>query len=219
MASRRRESVSTSTRWRGRDATPGMRTRWTWSCLLLLVVACMMPVSSAASRRTASWAAIPTDALVVDSQVVPVKIDGAWQWVHQSEVELRKRQEASQPASITPSRTTRGQSQPTSDGDSASDDETEDDLESDADVDRSTNTTSATPTSTKAGDPSLNEPSPLPSPFDNNLDFNFTSNGGKSCPVYLNNLLTSAQFKACYPLSMLLQVRPRPHHFPCPTMC
>ncbi|KKA28096.1 hypothetical protein TD95_003616, partial [Thielaviopsis punctulata] len=46
---------------------------------------------------------------------------------------------------------------------------------------------------------------PLPSPMDANLDFNFTTNGGKSCPAFLNRLLEAEEFKACYPISMLLK--------------
>lgn len=48
--------------------------------------------------------------------------------------------------------------------------------------------------------------SALPSPMDENLDFNFTTNGGKSCPQFLNRLLDADEFKACYPISMLLKV-------------
>jgi len=170
----------------------------------------MTPVSSTIERRAVNLVAVPTETLVVDQQVVPVKINGAWQWVHQSDVELRKRQEDGGDAATTPSPTRRDDLRPTNDGGDGGGD-TDDSAEegsdggSSSEEDESTSE-SSTPTSTLFGDPAADSPSPLPSPFDNNLDFNFTSNGGTSCPKYLNNLLTSDTFKSCYPLSMMLQV-------------
>lgn len=48
--------------------------------------------------------------------------------------------------------------------------------------------------------------SPLPQPFDGNLASEFTSSSGSKCPTFLNSLLASPSFEACYPLSMLIQV-------------
>jgi hypothetical protein len=192
-----------------------MQTRWTWSCLVLLLVACMMtPVSSSIERRAVDLGAVPTETLVVDQRVVPVKVNGVWQWVHQSELELRKRQEeGNSDPTITPSPTGRDSPRPTDSAGGSEDSDSKSDKDSDTSSSNSedgTSSESSTPTSTLLGDPSADSPSPLPSPFDNNLDFNFTSNGGKSCPAYLNGLLTSDTFERCYPLSMMLQVHSNP---------
>ncbi|KAI0399241.1 hypothetical protein F4802DRAFT_603184 [Xylaria palmicola] len=47
------------------------------------------------------------------------------------------------------------------------------------------------------------EASPLPSPFDGALAANFST--GQSCPNFINAFLSNATFKACYPVSLLLQ--------------
>ncbi|KAJ8119970.1 hypothetical protein ONZ43_g3200 [Nemania bipapillata] len=44
--------------------------------------------------------------------------------------------------------------------------------------------------------------SPLPSPFDGALAANFST---KSCPIFINEFLSNATFKSCYPISLLLQ--------------
>lgn len=47
---------------------------------------------------------------------------------------------------------------------------------------------------------------PLPSPFDSSLAANFVGNNGNgACPRFINNFLTNATFKACYPFSLLVQ--------------
>ncbi|KAL2885594.1 C6 transcription factor [Ceratocystis lukuohia] len=63
---------------------------------------------------------------------------------------------------------------------------------------------SATATATQSSTMTSGE-SALPSPMDENLNYNFTTNGGKSCPAFLNSLLADEQFTACYPISMLLK--------------
>ncbi|KAL2752826.1 hypothetical protein ACRALDRAFT_2111889 [Sodiomyces alcalophilus JCM 7366] len=60
--------------------------------------------------------------------------------------------------------------------------------------------TTPTPSSTE-------EPSPLPSPFDTVMASTFISNDDTQCPAFLNALLADPEFKKCYPISMLLQVR------------
>ncbi|KAI0165828.1 hypothetical protein GGR57DRAFT_497302 [Xylariaceae sp. FL1272] len=60
----------------------------------------------------------------------------------------------------------------------------------------STVTASATTTTTTAA------ASPLPSPFDGALAANFSSD---TCPTFINAFLSSEEFKACYPVSLLLQ--------------
>lgn len=48
--------------------------------------------------------------------------------------------------------------------------------------------------------------SPLPSPFDGALAANFSGDNNGACPNFINNFLSNATFKACYPFSLLLQV-------------
>ena len=49
---------------------------------------------------------------------------------------------------------------------------------------------------------------PLPSAFDGSSTTDFQSGGSTdSCPTFMKNLLDSPDFQACYPLSMMLQVR------------
>lgn len=65
-------------------------------------------------------------------------------------------------------------------------------------IDTSTVTDSAdAPTTTTAA------ASPLPSPFDGALAANFSS--GQECPNFIYSFLSNATFKACYPVSLLLQ--------------
>jgi hypothetical protein len=65
-------------------------------------------------------------------------------------------------------------------------------------IDTSTVTDSAdAPTTTTAA------ASPLPSPFDGALAANFST--GQKCPNFIYSFLSNATFKACYPLSLLLQ--------------
>ncbi|KFX95548.1 hypothetical protein O988_05748, partial [Pseudogymnoascus sp. VKM F-3808] len=51
----------------------------------------------------------------------------------------------------------------------------------------------ATPTETSA---------PLPRPFDSNIGADFAS---EACPQFINSFLAAPEFKACYPVSLLLQ--------------
>ncbi|KAH8157538.1 hypothetical protein CIB48_g10705 [Xylaria polymorpha] len=63
-----------------------------------------------------------------------------------------------------------------------------------------------TSTVTDAADPPTTTTvaaSPLPSPFDGALAANFSA--GQSCPNFINAFLSNATFKACYPVSLLLQ--------------
>lgn len=47
--------------------------------------------------------------------------------------------------------------------------------------------------------------SPLPSPFDGALAANFSGDNNGACPNFINNFLSNATFKACYPFSLLMQ--------------
>ncbi|KAI1154671.1 hypothetical protein F4825DRAFT_153591 [Nemania diffusa] len=63
-------------------------------------------------------------------------------------------------------------------------------------IDTSTVTATADPVTTTTA------ASPLPSPFDGALAANFST---QSCPVFINEFLSNATFKSCYPISLLLQ--------------
>ncbi|KAI0481711.1 hypothetical protein F4859DRAFT_431273 [Xylaria cf. heliscus] len=65
-------------------------------------------------------------------------------------------------------------------------------------IDTSTVTAAADPPTTTTA-----AASPLPSPFDGALAANFSA--GQSCPNFINAFLSNATFKACYPVSLLLQ--------------
>ncbi|KAI0440203.1 hypothetical protein F4803DRAFT_487234 [Xylaria telfairii] len=65
-------------------------------------------------------------------------------------------------------------------------------------IDTSTVTDAADPPTTTTA-----AASPLPSPFDGALAANFSA--GQSCPNFINAFLSNATFKACYPVSLLLQ--------------
>ncbi|RWA09865.1 hypothetical protein EKO27_g5232 [Xylaria grammica] len=65
-------------------------------------------------------------------------------------------------------------------------------------IDTSTVTDSANPATTTTA-----TASPLPSPFDGALAANFS--GDNTCPTFINDFLSNATFKACYPVSLLLQ--------------
>lgn len=123
---------------------------------------------------------------------VPVLVGDEWVWIPEDAPELHRRQDKS---------------------------DKDKDKDDDEDATALATATEDNPEPTRTGDAEGSgtasatksvETSPLPSPFDNNLDFNFTSNGGKSCPRFLNELLTSDEFKECYPISMILQVSSTP---------
>ncbi|TDZ29408.1 hypothetical protein C8035_v011310 [Colletotrichum spinosum] len=117
----------------------------------------------------------PLDALIIDDRT-PTMIKGRWTMLPHGDQELRKRDDDESAAAPTATEKVKATGDPT------------------------TLTLSVT-----APAATVEAPPPLPSPFDTSLAFNFTSNDGASCPRFINELLTSANFKKCYPLSMLLQ--------------
>ncbi|KAL5622291.1 hypothetical protein BROUX41_006236 [Berkeleyomyces rouxiae] len=128
--------------------------------------------------------------LVVDT-VRPLFVNGQWKLVDDVEWELRKRMDDSETdfVSVSTSQTsTAANSEVSADSSQFS--------TSTSPQTSATSTTTSTPTEEESG---------LPSPMDENLNYNFTTNGGKSCPAFLNALLTDDQFIACYPISMLLK--------------
>jgi hypothetical protein len=75
----------------------------------------------------------------------------------------------------------------------------------------SSGTTQTQPSSTQTSTTSSASASPtaispdLPQPFDSYRPSDFRSSGGDdSCPNFISNLLADSQFRACYPISMLL---------------
>lgn len=70
-------------------------------------------------------------------------------------------------------------------------------------VSSTSSTASATSTSTESSTTASS--SPLPSFFDGGLSNNFTSS---TCPTFIDNMITAEEFQTCYPISLLLQVRP-----------
>ena len=167
---------------------------------LFLLLATVLPQPTCAAPNTA-LDALPTTLLVDNS--VPVLVGDKWVWVPENAPELHRRQD---------------KDDKDKDKDKDKDDDDDDDDDEEEEEEEATALATATeddsePTRTGDGEGSGTasatksvETSPLPSPFDNNLNFNFTSNGGKSCPRFLNELLTSEEFKECYPVSMVLQV-------------
>ncbi|SPO04537.1 uncharacterized protein DNG_07222 [Cephalotrichum gorgonifer] len=165
------------------------RIQWKWPLLLFLATYLLLSTASAAEAPSPTPA--PTERLLVDNSI-PVLVDGKWVWMAEDSPELRRRRDDDD------------------DEENGKGKETETSQAGEA---KSTVTVTPIPTHSayrKDGEETTSTetnptPSPLPSPFDNNLDFNFTSNGGKSCPRFLNNLLTSDTFKSCYPISMMIQ--------------
>lgn len=129
--------------------------------------------------------AVPTDALLVDNSV-PVLVGDEWTWISDddAEVDLRKRQDKDEEETTTVSSSS--QAARTSG------------ISSVSSASKTTAVTSSKAVATTAA---------LPSPFDSGLDFKFTSNGGKSCPNFLNEMLLDETFKSCYPVSLMLEVR------------
>lgn len=186
------------------------RPRLQFLLLLLAAAACLFCPTARAATPTAAADYIPLETLLVDNSV-PLLINGKWEWVAEDSPLLRRREPADN----------RGDEEEEDD-----DDDKDDDFRSTAtpsptrrkgDDEEATSTVTVKPKKTdEDGEEQLQSitsttttmtQSPLPSAFDNNIDFNFTSNGGKSCPRFLNNLLMSDTFKKCYPISMMLQVR------------
>ncbi|KAI1128071.1 hypothetical protein F5Y10DRAFT_265513 [Nemania abortiva] len=116
--------------------------------------------------------------LLIDTRV-PVFVDGYWRMMSDEEHrELRRRGAAAASAKETAAPTATATT-------------------TEIVIDPSTVTNSADPVATTTA------ASPLPSPFDGALAANFST--GQSCPNFINEFLSNATFKACYPISLLLQ--------------
>ncbi|KAF2970469.1 hypothetical protein GQX73_g3167 [Xylaria multiplex] len=160
--------------------------------VIILLISCWICLSTAASisldespRPTLFLTGTNTGAeaeaevqesrLLIDTRI-PVFVDGHWQIMSDEEHrELRRREAA--PKETTPQTTT---------------------MTTEVVIETSTVTDSANPATTTVA-----TSSPLPSPFDGALAANFS--GDNSCPTFINDFLSNATFKACYPISLLLQ--------------
>lgn len=135
------------------------------------------------------------DELLMDTRI-PFRDDEGWKLLHPAEHELRRRA-ASGSATTTleiPISTASSESSA-----KASESETASTTESSSKT--STSSSSASSSTATA------ETSPLPTFFDGGLSNNFTD---ASCPTFIDNMISDEEFNACYPVSLLLQVRSGP---------
>ncbi|KAI0105510.1 hypothetical protein GGR51DRAFT_191490 [Nemania sp. FL0031] len=175
---------------------------WTYRAVIFLLLSCWTCVSFAAAasipsldldespRPTATLS--PTlilsrigrpketelpepETLLIDTRI-PVFVDGYWRMMSDEEHRELRRRGASAKETTAPAATA---------------------TTTEIVIDPSTVTNSADPVATTTA------ASPLPSPFDGALAANFSA--GQSCPNFINEFLSNATFKACYPISLLLQ--------------
>lgn len=69
-----------------------------------------------------------------------------------------------------------------------------------------TKPTTTTATIQRAAATAASTNSPLPQAFDGNLAADLITTSDSNCPSFLNGILADPSFRACYPLSMMLQV-------------
>lgn len=159
--------------------------------LFLLMAACYVAVASATSLPAMitppTTAVMPIRTLVVDHEALELGMQDLELIMHgPDELRMVKRDGDDEDQSPGPSPTTFSTSiAPTANS-------------------------SVTSTSTSTSAPEAS--SPLPSPLDSSSAFNFTGTDSTSCPNFVNDMLNSEEFKTCYPLSMLLQVKLFPYH-------
>lgn len=72
---------------------------------------------------------------------------------------------------------------------------------------KSNSKTESTATIQRASNTVVATNSPLPQAFDGNLDIEFTSTADSNCPSFLSGVLSDPSYEACYPLSLMLEVR------------
>lgn len=141
------------------------------------------------------------DILLLDTQIPALLDEGRWTMMEPEENELRRRASTAGPVTttfaITVPMTTSTATSTASDTDDSS-------SKSSSHSETSASAASSTATATTSQ-------SSLPSPFEGGLSNNFTST---TCPTFINNMLADAEFQACYPVSLLLQVRTDTHIWP-----
>ncbi|KAI0429202.1 hypothetical protein F5Y09DRAFT_342937 [Xylaria sp. FL1042] len=151
--------------------------------IFFLLISCWIWLSSAAAAISVDESPRPTlpvadtaeEVLLIDPRV-PVFVDGHWQIMSDEEHRELRRRAAAPKESPQPTRTT--------------------EIVIDASTVTVTDSDNPATTTTAAA-------SPLPSPFDGALAANFS--GDNSCPTFINDFLSNSTFKACYPISLLLQ--------------
>ncbi|KAI1429370.1 hypothetical protein F5Y12DRAFT_727931 [Xylaria sp. FL1777] len=175
-------------RWDGPPGTPRITGPASASAsslsraVIFLLISCWVCLGAAAasisvdqSPRPTTLPATDTEVLLIDPRI-PVFVDGHWRIMSDEEHrELRRR--AAAPKETETAQATRT---------------------TEVVIDASTVTDTANPASTTTA-----AASPLPSPFDGALAANFS--GDDVCPTFINDFLSNATFKACYPISLLLQ--------------
>lgn len=135
-----------------------------------------------------------SEQLLLDTRV-PYMEGTAWTMLHPKDHELRRRATTSDESVTMTFEITISTATTTSLTSSTSKEASTTSTDSD-----SSSTTSATQTSATATASS----SPLPVFFDGGLSNNFTS---ETCPTFIDNMIAAEEFNACYPISLLLQVR------------
>lgn len=153
--------------------------------MIFLLISCWICLSTAASisagespRPTLPGTEPEAEVLLIDPRI-PVFVDGHWQIMSDEEHRELRRRAAAPKETSQPAATATATTEIV--------------------IDASTVTDSASPAATTTA-----AASPLPSPFDGALAANFS--GDDACPTYINEFLSNATFKACYPISLLLQV-------------
>lgn len=135
--------------------------------------------------------------LLLDTRI-PFREDEEWTMLHPAEHELRRRAES---GSVT---TTLEISISKTSSEGSSKTSTSGTLTSDASTKTATSSASASSSTAAAST------SPLPTFFDGGLSNNFSAS---SCPAFIDNMINSEEFNACYPVSLLLlPVRARARH-------
>ncbi|KAI3338869.1 hypothetical protein F4824DRAFT_63201 [Ustulina deusta] len=152
--------------------------------MIFLLISCWICLSTAASisagespRPTLPGTEPEAEVLLIDPRI-PVFVDGHWQIMSDEEHRELRRRAAAPKETSQPAATATATTEIV--------------------IDASTVTDSASPAATTTA-----AASPLPSPFDGALAANFS--GDDACPTYINEFLSNATFKACYPISLLLQ--------------
>lgn len=137
-------------------------------------------------------APVLAETLLLDTQIPALNDQGRWTMLDPEENELRRRAAAASSVTTT-FEITVPVSTSTATGTASSSDDTSSGSSSDATSASSKTSTATATTSTSS----------LPSPFDGGLSNNFTTT---TCPTFIDNMLADAEFQACYPISLLIQV-------------
>ncbi|KAI0527900.1 hypothetical protein F5B22DRAFT_9724 [Xylaria bambusicola] len=137
------------------------------------------------------------EALLIDPRI-PVFVDGHWQIMSDEEHrELRRRADAHKETEEEEETDTETQTGAGT-GTGTKTEKPKATKTTEIIINAATVTDSANPVSTTTA-----AASPLPSPFDGALAANFS--GDNVCPTFINDFLSNATFRACYPISLLLQ--------------